>query len=271
MMATSAIHKCQQCGFETDVGASLDVFEHDPHCGRCGLSASEGEMKMQEELATLMRQHLTLTNNTNYQSQPSLPPTPPQRNPQPQITYITQHYHHSAHQAGPTHPVEQTTVSEQLARHGIDASILFPSQINLFTKAQPEQQLRLIQLWSITPSSYGNQLLAGDVINWTDTPMQQEEEAAPTKHRSMVETGHYSPAQGHHAEPYIVDGYATLPDVIDCTTDTGDAVRTEEYKQAFDPAYQSREWWVHESHPVENQYGMLQQMKQLADQDHNMS
>ena len=224
-MAASAIHRCQHCGFETDVGSSLEVFEENPHCGRvctvvplptpipshvwqCGLSASEGEMKMQEELATLMTERLNLDSNVNYHSQPpELPPTPPQPNSaQPQMTYITQHYHHSAHQAAPTPPVEQPTVAEELARHGINASVLFPSQISLFQQAQPEQQSRLIQLWSIAPSTYGNQLLTKNLTNWPQTSMQQEEEAAESRYMKMQAAaesqGNQSPEQ-RHAEPYM--------------------------------------------------------------------
>lgn len=272
-MAAFAIHRCQLSGIETDVGTTLDVFEQDPHCRLCGLSASEGDMKMQDELATLMTQHLTLNNDANYHNQPSLPSNPPQRDPQPQITYITQHYHHSAHQAAMTPSVEEMRASEQLARHGIDESILFPSQIKLFCQAQPEQRSRLIQLWSIAPQSYGNQLLVRDVVSWPQTSMQQEEEAAQSRYmRMQAESGRNSSEQRQHAEPYMVEGYETLPDVTNGATESGLATRAKEYNRALDPAYQSsREWWVQESHPIEHQYGMLQQMKQLADQDQNMT
>lgn len=291
-MAASAIHRCQHCGFETDVGSSLEVFDGNPYCGRvrtsfpfhsisshvwqCGLSASEGEMKMQEELATLMTERLNLDHNVNYHSQPELPPTPPQPSPpQPQMTYITQHYHHSAHQAAPTPPVEQTSVSEELSRHGIDASVLFPSQISLFQQAQPDQQSRLIQLWSIAPPTYSNQMLTKSPVNWPQTSMQQEEEAAESRYMKMqAESGNYSPEQRHHnAEPYIVHGYDNDSSDVGATASAGlgFAARTREYNRALDPAYQSREWWMHESQPIEHQYGMVQQMRQFADQDQDMS
>lgn len=229
-------------------------------------------MKMQEELATLMTQRLNLNNNVAYHKQPELPPTPPQPDSLPQATYITQHYHHSAHQAAPTPPVEQMYVNEELARHGIDPSGLYPSQLNLFRQAQPEQQSRLIQLWSIAPASYGNQLLAKDLINWPQTSMQQEEAAAQSRYlRVRVESGQHFAEQRHNAEPYIVHGYDTSPDHGGVTTDLGPTARTREYNRATDPAYQSREWWIHESQPIEHQYGVAQQMKQFADEDQDMS
>ena len=229
-------------------------------------------MKIQEELATLMTQRLRLDNNVNCHSQPELPPTPPQPDPQPQMTYITQHYHHSAHQAAPTPPGEQMSATEVLARHGIDASVLSPSQLNLFKQAQPEQQLRLIQLWSIAPPSYGNQLLARDLVNWPHTSMQREEEAVHSRYtRMQAESGHYSPEQRYNAEPYIVRGYETSPDVSSGTKAPGFPARTREYNRALDPAYQSREWWMHESEPIEHQYGAVQQMRQYADEDQDMS
>lgn len=287
-MAATAIHRCQHCGFETDVGASLDVFEQNPHCGRvcssfhfhpipshvwqCGLSASEGEMKMQEELATLMTQHLNLDNTVNYHSQPELPPTPPQPDAQPQMTYITQHYHHSAHQAAPTSPTEKSTANEELARHGIDASTLFPSQLNLYKQAQPDQQLRLIQLWSIAPPAYGNQMLAKDLVTWPQTSMQQEEEAAQSRYtRIQIESGNHSAEQRQNAEPYMIHGYNTSAGISGAAAKAADTARTLEYNRALDPAYQSREWWMHESQPIEHQYGIVQQMRQFADQDEDMS
>ena len=276
------------CGFEMDVRASLDVFEQNPHCGRvctpvrnrsipshvwqCGLSASEGDMKMQEELAALMTQRLRLDNNASYHMEPKSPPTPPQTDAQSQLTYITQHYHHSAHQAAPTPPAQQASVNEELARHGIDASVLTPSQISLFRQAQPEQQFRLIQLWSIAPIRCGIQLLPKDLVKWPQTSMQQEEEAAQSRYMQIqVSSGNCSPEQPLNAEPYIVRGYDISPDVSTTTTPSNLIPRMKEYNQALDPAYQSREWRVHDSQPIEHPYGVGQQMWHFTDQDEVMS
>ena len=227
---------------------------------------------MQEELATLMSQQLKLDNNISFQNLPELPPTPPQSDNQPQITYITQHYHHSSHQAAPTPPVEPTSASDELARHGIDANVLFPSQLNLFKQAQPEQQIRLIQLWSIAPPNYGNQMLAKDLVIWPQTSMRQEEQAAQSRYmRMQAESGQYSPEARSSAEPYILRGYNNQLDTNGGTAAAGFGAQSNEYNRALDPAYQSREWWVHEVQPIEHQYGVVQQMRQFADQDEDMS
>ncbi len=227
---------------------------------------------MQEELATLMSQQLKLDNNISFQIPPELPPTPPQIDTQPQITYITQHYHHSSHQAAPTPPVEPTSASDELARHGIDANVLFPSQLNLFKQAQPEQQIRLIQLWSIAPPNYGNQMLAKDLVNWPQTSMRQEEQAAQSRYiRMQAESRQCSPEARSNAEPYILRGYDNQLDTNRDTAAAGYGGPPNEYNRALDPAYQSREWWVHEAQPIEHQYGVVQQMRQFPDQDEEMS
>lgn len=227
---------------------------------------------MQDELATLMSQQLKLGNNVSFQNLSELPPTPPQSGNQPQITYITQHYHHSSHQAAPTPPVEPTSASDELARHGIDANILFPSQLNLFKQAQPEQQIRLIQLWSIAPPQYGNQMLAKDLVNWPQTSMRQEEQAAQSRYmRMQARSGQYSPEARSSAEPYILRGFNNQLDTNGDTAAAGFGAQSNVYTRALDPAYQSREWWVHEAQPIEHQYGLVQQMRQFADQDEDMS
>lgn len=231
-------------------------------------------MKMQEELATLMIQHMKLdNNNVDYHPQPKLPPTPPQPDQPMPMTYITQHYHHSAHQAASTPPIEPTSVYDDLARHGIDGNALFPSQLHLFKEAQPEQQVRLIQLWSISPPSPGNQSLARDLGTWPPTSMQQEEETAKARYLRMQgdAEGHHSPEHRPNAEPYIVHGYESSPDASGAKIGPGSIARSQEYNRALDPAYQSREWWMHESDPIEHQYGVVQQMKHFGDQDEDMS
>lgn len=227
---------------------------------------------MQEELASLMSQQLKLDNAVSFQNLPELPPTPPQSDNQPQITYITQHYHHSSHQAAPIPPVEPTSASRELARHGIDASALFPSQLNLFKQAQPEQQIRLIQLWSIAPPQYRNQMLAKDLVNWPQTSMRQEEQAAQSRYmRMQTESGQYSPEARSSAEPYILLGYNNQLHTNGGAAAAGFGAQSNECNRALDPAYQSREWWVHGAQPIEHQYGVVQQMRQFADQDEDMS
>lgn len=219
---------------------------------------------MQDDLVNMMTRNLHL-NPIQHQHDMSMPPTPqvvPQSTP---ITYITQHYHHSAHQA--PHDVPVSTILENA---GINASALFPSQLQLFKNAEPDQRLRLIELWQIAPPTYGNQMHPDDLGNWPQTSMEREEDAA--KYRlQMSEQDRLQNLAGlpghetrHSAEPYIVAGYDMFPNIngVTAPTEYGSSTRTEnEYKQSNDPAYNSREWWnLSDEEPMEHQYGMLQQM-----------
>lgn len=228
-------------------------------------------MKMQEDLATLMTQRLKLDNNVSYYSQPDQPPTPPQPDHQQQMTYITQHYHHSAHQATSTPPAELISVNDELANHGVDASALVTPQLDLFKKALPDQQLRLIQLWSIAPPTNRDQMAPQANAHWEQTSMQQEEAAAWSRYvRMQGEPEPHSPDQRQGAEPYIIRGY-DISSSVSGTTNPACITRLGDYNRALDPAYRSREWWMRESQPIEHQYGVVQQVRQLADQDEEMS
>lgn len=83
---------------------------------------------------------------------------------------ISQHYHHSAHIAPSTLAVDtpaskhvetdQMTAEIILARNGVDPASLFPSQLTLFRQADVGQQMRLVELWRISPSNHGAQAYA---------------------------------------------------------------------------------------------------------------
>ncbi|RVX68837.1 hypothetical protein B0A52_07492 [Exophiala mesophila] len=244
----------------------MAVFEDNPHCRQCGLSTSEGDIKMQDDLINLMTRNLNL-NPLQHQHQQnlSMPPTP-QVVPQPApVTYITQHYHHSGHQA-PAHEVSVSTILENV---GVDHSALLPSQLALFKNAGEEQRQRLIELWQISPPTYGNQMHPSHLGNWPEASMEREEEAAryrlqiaeEEKSKSML-PGVAGSESRNNAEPYIVQGYANLPNINGNTAPMeyrSVAAPKEEYKPSSDPAYNSREWWnLSDDEPMEHQYGMLQ-------------
>lgn len=221
---------------------------------------------MQDDLINLMARNLNL-NPLEHQHQQnlSMPPTP-QVVPQPApITYITQHYHHSGHQA-PAHEVPVSTILEYV---GVDHSALLPSQLALFKNAGDEQRQRLIELWQISPPTYGTQMHPLHLGNWPETSMEREEEAAryrlqmgeEEKPKSML-PGLAGSELRNNAEPYIVQGYANLPNINGNTAPTeyrDVAEKGEAYKASSDPAYNSREWWnLSDDEPMEHQYGMLQ-------------
>ncbi|KFY96311.1 hypothetical protein V500_02506 [Pseudogymnoascus sp. VKM F-4518 (FW-2643)] len=140
----------------------------------------------QEELSALFSRNLSF--------QPPPPPPAPapihQTTPPTEaITYsITQHYHHSSHTARPTPTTDAHTTSIILSRHGVDASSLFPSQLALFQSADPAQQMRLVELWRISPPTYGGHALAAEQPQWPATSVAQEEAMAQARYeRAMLE------------------------------------------------------------------------------------
>ena len=220
---------------------------------------------MQDDLINMMTRNLQL-NPFQHQQDMSMPPTPqvvPQTSP---ITYITQHYHHSAHQV-PSHDLPTSTILE---KSGINADALFPSQLQLFKNAAPEQQLRLIELWQISPPTFGNQMHPDNLGNWPQTSVELEEEAARYRLQSTEQDRlkNLSVLPAHesrnNAEPYILQGYETLPNINGMTAPMeygATTTKEAEYKHSNDPAYNSREWWhMSDEEPMEHQYGMLQQM-----------
>lgn len=218
---------------------------------------------MQDDLVTMMSRHLQL-NPVQHQQDSSMPPTP-QVSPHPgPVTYITQHYHHSAHQAS----TSDSQVSSTLENAGINAAALLPTQLSLFSNAEPEQKQRLIELWRISPPTPGNQMLSSDMGNWPQTSMEKEEAAA--RHRWEIEqeglknlTAFPGYENRNHAEPYIVSGYNDLPNINGVTAPTEFASTEQagsEYRRCKDPVYNSREWWSVDDQPMEHQYGLLQHM-----------
>jgi hypothetical protein len=228
---------------------------------------------MQEDLSDLMVRNMHLGNNViRPPFSAATPPTPQLEVQSAPIAYVTQHYHHSSHHKP---AVMQTDVepSRTLAAAGIDASLLYPSQLQLFKHAPPDQQLRLIQLWQIAPPTCVQQVLAENLGSWPQTDMAQEEEAARQRWEKLSERErehniYVQHVRNSHAEPYMVDGYGKLRNINGIIAPTEfrpgrEAERSEQYKRANDPAYSSREWWQRfsETQPIEHQYGALEQMR----------
>lgn len=153
-------------------------------------------MQMHEDLATLFSRNLSLHHDP-YTASTVSSQNSQTTQPEVAVTYsITQHYHHSAHLASqkPSRPVstppstDQETTEIILGRHGVDVTTLFPSQIELFKTADPRQQMRLVELWRISPPNYGGHALAQDLGTWPATSFQQEEAMAKLRYeRKMLE------------------------------------------------------------------------------------
>ncbi|KAL4930587.1 uncharacterized protein BDV17DRAFT_258010 [Aspergillus undulatus] len=226
-MSSSILHNCPFCGHATDISEMLADFIGNPHCTQCGLSASEGHLKAQDDLVSLFNAHMnmgpTATMTGGHEAAASRPP----------ITYsITQHYHHSAHvaqKAAVPRPVQQGDapsetnetagrVFEVLRHNNVNPSSLTPSQLELFAHAMPEQQSRLVQMWQICPDPSKSVLAF----------------AHPTKDLEMRDSTQLD--NGHNenlsAEPYILAGY-------------GLGVPNPGSQLSNDPIYQAggQRWW----------------------------
>lgn len=219
---------------------------------------------MQDDLVNMMSQHLQI-NQIQHHQDSSMPPTP-EVSPQPiPITYITQHYHHSSHQAGNS---PEAQASDFLESVGVNASALLPSQIQLFKNADDQQRQRLVELWTISPPTPGKQMLPSQMGNWPQTSLEQEEAAAQyrweekerEKLKNLCALPGYDSQQ--NAEPYMISGY-DVPRLAKSVAPTESRTAShEEQKQFNDPVFnsQSREWWkLEDDAPIEHQYGMLQQ------------
>lgn len=133
----------------------------------------------QDELTTLFQRNLSL-------QQPAPAPTPALHT---EIKYsISQHYHHSSHVV-PTPPAPAQTLTDDhtiaiiLSRHGVDPSTLFPSQIELFRSADSSQQMRLVELWRISPPNYGGHALTQSMDGtYPDTNFEMEEHMARARY-----------------------------------------------------------------------------------------
>ncbi|RAL63337.1 hypothetical protein DID88_003762 [Monilinia fructigena] len=239
-------------------------------------------MATQEELAMLFARNLSLHNP---------PPPAPVEEPkevEPTYTYsISQHYTHSAHVVKqPSRPAseppqtDQLTVDIILARHGVDSSSLYPTQIDLFKTADASQQMRLIELWRICPPYNGGNSLAHNLWTGPSTSLEQEESMANMDEDTMSDGSSHAPLtpiQGgdarwnhaEHVEPYMASGYELLAareyeqstgPSKDVYSHFGSAVGGSQYKQSIDPVYKTVESLNRYPNveAMENQYGVFQ-------------
>ncbi|KAL2828637.1 hypothetical protein BDW59DRAFT_159439 [Aspergillus cavernicola] len=242
-MSSSILHSCPFCGHVTDISEVLADFVGNPHCTQCGLSASEGSLKQQDDLVALFNTHMNME-----------PPQPLERKEiHPPITYsITQHYHHSAHvvqkpAAGPMQsipvPVTNETanwVYQTLRQYNVDPSSLTSSQLELFANAMPEQQSRLIQMWQICPEP------SASAPGFT-----QSTQIAFAKDSDMCDSSQEQGSSDHAhqgAEPYMLSGYELVAhesSAHQAAPMTNEPTTGSPYRPSSDPVYQvgGQRWW----------------------------
>lgn len=246
-------------------------------------------MAMQEDLASLFSRNLSL-HHSQYNAPAQQVEEKAPAAETPYIYSISQHYHHSNHVISqqPSRPAseppqtEQVTTESILSKHGVDASLLFPSQIDLFKSADTSQQLRLLELWRICPPNYSGAVK--DVGHLPATTFEQEEAMARLRYeRQMLEErmsrihdqqmdsaedtmsddsmAPLTPIQGgdgrwsghtQSAEPYMSSGYEMLAareyeqstgPSKDIYSHFGTSVGGPKYNSATDPVYKSGGDW----------------------------
>ncbi|KAL4783469.1 hypothetical protein BJX76DRAFT_329739 [Aspergillus varians] len=246
-MSASILHSCPFCGHVTDISEILADFVGNPHCTQCGLSASEGNLKAQDDLVSLFNTHMNM-GPSPIPERKGMPVSPPP------ITYgITQHYHHSAHVAqrpavsGPVQRDAQsgtnettTRVFETLRHHNINPSFLSSSQLELFRNAVPEQQSRLIQMWQICPEpSKGAQ----EFTQLTQTVFTKDLEMCDSTQEPINgDNAHY------FAEPYMLAGYDLVvrdSEGHQVAPPANEPTTGSPYRLSSDPIYQAggQRWW----------------------------
>ncbi|KAJ6044654.1 uncharacterized protein N7446_002848 [Penicillium canescens] len=247
-MSSSILHQCPHCGHTSDISNSLAAFIENPHCKQCGLSASESDQKMQDDLADLFDRQMTMAQlhdpNKDELTSPSLAPP---------ISYsITQHYHHSAHKVTPNVPIQASI--DVLRHYGLDPSTMTPSQLNLFDNADTEQRERLIQTWQLY--SQLSQNTQDHAMH--DYVMDDSQDGNPD------------------AEPYMISGYETIATGVAHSLPSNlsnalsddlpkEPTTGEPYTGSKDPVYQGQQWWeLTNAGPMESHYGAFEQMRRYS-------
>ncbi|KAJ5343517.1 hypothetical protein N7541_008229 [Penicillium brevicompactum] len=221
-MSSSILHQCPQCGHVSDISNALAAFIENPHCTQCGLSASESNQKVQDELASLFERQMSMTQFV-----------PPVSDSVGSLDYphsIEQHYQSPQLDQN---PIPHSSV-DVLRYHGLDPHSLTASQLELFENADAEQKERLIQTWQLY-----SQIGATD--HSKDFAMED----------STMDEGD----ENTSAEPYMISGYqhSSLP----TEPTTG-----EPYAGSKDPAYQSQQWWeLTKGGPIESGYGAFEETR----------
>jgi hypothetical protein len=151
-----------------------------------------------DDLSRLFAQSMNISNPTPPPDPEPIfspPPVQPQAASQPPsdpVTFTSTHYTHSRHVVSPT-PEPRVQLSDQemydlLVQNSIDPHALLSNQVSLFRHAGPEQRLRLLELWRISPPNQGGYDLYKQQQSWPETSMAREEEMARLRHDRALDT-----------------------------------------------------------------------------------
>ncbi|OAL70134.1 hypothetical protein A7D00_5664 [Trichophyton violaceum] len=259
----SALHRCPYCSYETDLSGALPAFTENPHCQRCGLSAAEGDMKMDNDLAALFASKMAVSNGP---AQPSLgnvaPQVPSHTSTDTDIDAMQQEHSSTPNPAVSAH---EFSTEDTLRSYNIDPSSLYPSQIDLFRQAAPEQKFRLIELWRISPGSAMPNILPSQGAHIVQTNSLSNLNNTQGKSQPYNGDDMMMDDDKINAEPYVLSGYEQLAQQeyeSQSAPASTSPLSTHTYNQATDPVYKGSEWQQEQQQrAMENQYGELQMKK----------
>ncbi|GBF63408.1 hypothetical protein TMEN_6033 [Trichophyton mentagrophytes] len=260
----SALHRCPYCSYETDLSGALPAFTENPHCHRCGLSAAEGDMKMDNDLAALFASKMAVSNGPSQSASGNVVPTqaPSHTSTDTDIDAMQQEHSNTPNPAVSAHGF---STEDTLRSYNIDPSTLYPSQIDLFSQAAPEQKFRLIELWRISPGSAMPNILPSQGAHIVHTNFLSNLNNTQQKSQPYASDDMVMDDDKISAEPYVLSGYERLAQQeyeSQSAPASTSPLSTHTYNQATDPVYKGSEWQQEQQQrAMENQYGELQMKK----------
>ncbi|PSK43779.1 hypothetical protein B9Z65_7293 [Elsinoe australis] len=161
--------------------------------------------RSQEELIDIFARSMSL----NAQN----PATPQQQFTFPSdrsksLVFASTHYTQPTYATIPA-PATDASTEFTLRQNDINPQYLFPCQITLFRTADPDQRLRLLELWRTAPLRAGDkEAVSYHYGDLETTDLLQEEIMARLRfERRLAEQNCVASQQMDNAEPYMVSGY----------------------------------------------------------------
>jgi hypothetical protein len=240
--------------------------------------------QQQDELSRLFAQTMTLNPMTpppDIRMQPPPPPleqhhTPDEKPFEQQVIYTSMHYTPTRHvvpvrfnhtpEATPERqlPLSDEEMIHMLEQNSINPHSLFDSQVHLLRHADPEQRLRLLELWRISPPNVGTYDLTAQQKSWATTTIEKEEQMAKVRYERLIaeQNGLFArsgssmsdemtmnagpievldrpasaPGVRSSAEPYMTSGYELLAR-REYEQQNTPLQEIKQYRQATDPAF----------------------------------
>jgi hypothetical protein len=270
------------------------------------------QREQQDELAGMFNRTMNISNPTPPPDTQFQPPPPAYEltattgHVLPKL-YASTHYTHTHHvvpvrfiphspSPEPRPALSDPQIFTMLLQNGIDPTTLFAPQIHLIRHADPEQRLRLLELWRISPPNLGAYDLAKEQQSWHETTLAKEEEMArlrferQTAERNIPRVTSSSdlisepsnladvmqqperPSSAPEllkgtAEPYILNGYASMTSGYEqlLQREYEESQQTHvplrestRYNQATDPAFRGPELWQKPSGQDENSHFVME-------------